>query len=85
MRHITEKHTVIWMLIGVYSSVYGQDKKFEKAVNDYYNFQYVSSINGFESFLERDDLIGIRANYYTAMSFFNMATHQRAWTMLYIH
>ncbi|WP_258101216.1 CHAT domain-containing protein [Marinoscillum pacificum] len=66
----TVKLSFVWFLIGVCSSVYSQDKKFEKAVQDYYKFQYVSSINGFDSFLERDDLIGIKANYYTAMSFY---------------
>lgn len=51
-------------------SVSGQDKKYQQATNDYYQFQYVKAIEGFEPYLDLSNIEGIKANFYTAMAFF---------------
>ncbi len=44
--------------------------QFNKAQADYYNFQYVSAIEGFQPFLKPTTKFSIKANYYTSMSYF---------------
>ena len=70
MRHFELKFLFLVVFSLVISFANSQDKNFEKAIDDYYNFQYSRVINGFKSFLNRQDLQGIKANYYTSMSYY---------------
>ncbi|MEQ8470533.1 MAG: tetratricopeptide repeat protein [Marinoscillum sp.] len=49
----------------------GQSRdSFNKAVENYYNFQYVSAIESFKHFVNANDEMAIKARYYLTMSYF---------------
>lgn len=59
----------ILSLFLTYSAI-GQSGAFKKAQQDYYNFQYVSAIEGFEPLVNDAPKIAIKARHYLAMSYF---------------